>query len=331
MEQRKKSLSGIQSTNTPHLGNYLGALRNWIKMQEEYDCAYFIADLHAITVKQDAVKFRQQNYQSFALLMALGVDTDKSVLFIQSHVTTHSELAWILSCFTPYGELTRMTQFKDKSQSHSDNINSGLLTYPILQAADILLYQADFVPVGADQKQHLELARNIAVRFNNLAGNTFTVPEPYIPKSTGRIMSLADPTKKMSKSDENPNGLISILDERDVIIRKFKRAVTDSEAVVAYREGKDGINNLISIYSAITGKAYDEIEKEFDGKGYGDFKMAVGEIVADFLDPVQKKYEALISQKDYLNQCMALGAEKAYKISKKTLTKAQKKLGLIVT
>lgn len=245
-ETRKKRIfSGIQPTNTPHLGNYLGALRNWHKLQEEYDCAYSIVDLHSITVRQDPAKLRAQIKESYALLLAIGINPDKSIVFVQGHNPAHAQLSWILSCYTQFGELSRMTQFKDKSQKHPENINAGLFTYPVLMAADILLYQADLVPVGIDQKQHLELTRNVAERFNNLYGETFTVPEPYITKSVEKIMSLADPTKKMSKSDENPNATVTVLDDRDTIMRKFKRAVTDSGREVRRGEGKEGIENLM--------------------------------------------------------------------------------------
>ena len=279
-ERKKVILSGIQPTGVFTLGNYLGAIKNWVTLQEEYDCAYMIADLHSITVRQEPAKLRQQILSAFATLLACGIDPEKSLMFIQSQVHQHAELAWVLSCYTQFGELSRMTQFKDKSAKHADNVNAGLFTYPSLMAADILLYQADLVPVGVDQKQHLELTRDIAARFNGLYSETFTLPEPYIPKLGAKIMSLADPTKKMSKSDENPNGFVTILDEPDVIIRKFKRAVTDSDTAVRYAEGKDGINNLMTIYSIITGKTLEEVEREFDGKGYGDFKLAVGEAVS---------------------------------------------------
>lgn len=326
---KKRILSAIQPTNTPTLGNYLGALVNWIKLQNEYDCAYCIADLHSITVRQDPQKLRKQITESYALLLAMGVDPQKSIAFIQGHNPAHAELSWVLSCYTQFGELSRMTQFKDKSEKHPENINAGLFTYPVLMAADILLYQADLVPVGVDQKQHIELARNIAQRFNSVYGDTFTMPEPYITKTTAKIMSLQDPTKKMSKSDENPNACISILDDKDTIVRKFKRAVTDSEAEVAYREGKDGINNLMSIYSAVTDKSFDEIEKEFAGKGYGDFKLAVGEATADMLAPMQAEFGRIISDKKYIEQCMKEGAEKAYKASRRTLQKVYKKVGFV--
>ena len=268
-ERKKRIFSGIQPTGVMTLGNYLGAVRNWAQLQEDYDCTYCIVNMHAITVRQEPAKLRKNTLDAYALMLACGIDPEKSIAFIQSHVRTHAELAWVLNCYTQFGELSRMTQFKDKSAKHADNINAGLFDYPVLMAADILAYQADLVPVGIDQKQHLELARDIAIRFNNLHGNVFTVPEPYIPEAGAKIMSLQEPTKKMSKSDENVNAFITILDDEDTIIRKFKRAITDSEAEVVYREGKDGINNLMNIYSVITGKSYDDIAKEFEGKGYG--------------------------------------------------------------
>lgn len=329
-EQKKKILSLIQPTNTPHLGNYLGPMQNWVKMQEEFDCTYGIADLHSITIRQDPVKLRAQIKESYALLIAAGLDPEKSTLFVQSHNPNHSELSWILSCYTQFGELSRMTQFKDKSQKHPDNINSGLFTYPVLMAADILLYQADLVPVGVDQLQHLELARNIVQRFNGVYGDVFTMPEGYLPKVTAKIMSLQDPAKKMSKSDENPNASVFILDDRDTIIRKFKRAVTDSETEVCAREGKDGIVNLMSIYSVAANKTFDEIEAEFKGKGYGEFKLAVGEAVADKLAPMQEEFKRISADKTYIEDCMKKGAEKAFKVSRKTLQKVQKKVGFVV-
>ena len=329
-ETRKKRIfSGIQPTNTPHLGNYLGALTNWIKLQDEYDCAYSIVDLHSITVRQDPQKLRKQIVESYALLLAMGVDPEKSIAFVQGHNPAHAELSWVLSCYTQFGELSRMTQFKDKSEKHPENVNAGLFTYPVLMAADILLYQADLVPVGVDQKQHLELTRNIAQRFNQVYGETFVMPEPYITKTTAKIMSLQDPSKKMSKSDENPNASVSILDDKDTIIRKFKRAVTDSETEICYREGKDGINNLMSIYSAVTDKSFEEIESEFKGKGYGDFKLAVGEATADMLAPMQAEFNRIIADKAYINDCMKSGAEKAYKASRRTLQKVYKKVGFV--
>lgn len=329
-EQKKKILSLIQPTNTPHLGNYLGAMQNWIKMQEEFDCTYGIADLHSITVRQDPVKLRAQIKESYTLLIAMGLDPERSTLFVQGHNPHHAELSWILSCYTQFGELSRMTQFKDKSAKHPENINAGLFTYPVLMAADILLYQADLVPVGVDQLQHLELARNIVQRFNGIYGDVFTMPEGYVTKSTAKVMSLQDPTKKMSKSDENPNASVWVLDDRDTIIRKFKRAVTDSETEVCEREGKDGIINLMSIYGAVTDKTFEQIEAEFKGKGYGDFKLAVGEAVADKLAPMQEEYKRLSADKGYIEDCMKKGAEKAYKVSRKTLQKVQKKVGFIV-
>lgn len=329
-QKKKKILSLIQPTNTPHLGNYLGAMCNWVKMQEEFDCTYGIADLHSLTVRQDPTKLRAQIKESYALLIASGLDPERSTLFVQSHNPHHSELAWLLNCYTQFGELSRMTQFKDKSAKHPDNINAGLFTYPVLMAADILLYQADMVPVGVDQMQHLELARNVCQRFNGIYGETFTMPEGYVTKATAKVMSLQDPTKKMSKSDENVNASVSVLDDRDTIIRKFKRAVTDSETEVCAREGKDGIVNLMSIYGGVTGKSFEEIEAEFKGKGYGDFKLAVGEAVADKLAPMQEEYKRVSADKSYIENCMKQGAEKAYKVSRKTLQKVQKKVGFIV-
>jgi tryptophanyl-tRNA synthetase len=327
--QKKRIFSGIQPTGVFTLGNYIGAIKNWNTLQKDYDCLFSVVDMHAITVRQDPGRLRQQILNSYALLLACGIDPEKSVLFIQSHVARHAELSWVLSCFTQFGELSRMTQFKDKSLRHADNINAGLFTYPVLMAADILLYQTDMVPVGADQKQHLELARDIAARFNSVCGDTFKIPEPYIPKTGARIMSLADPTKKMSKSDENPNGFVAILDEPDVIMRKFKRAVTDSDSVVRYAEGKDGINNLMSIYSSVSGKTFEEIEREFDGKGYGDFKSAVGEAVSDALRPIREDYKRYSNDKAYLEACYTKGAEMANKISFRTLDKVYKKCGFI--
>ncbi len=328
-ERKKVILSGIQPTGIFTLGNYIGAIRNWENMQEEFQCAYFLADLHALTVRQDPATLRKQTLDAIALLLACGIDPKKSLVFVQSHVPSHAELAWILFCYTQFGELSRMTQFKDKSAAHADNVNAGLFTYPSLMAADILLYQPDFVPVGADQKQHLELARDIAIRFNNLYGNVFKIPDPYIPKVGARVMSLQDPTKKMSKSDPNVNSFISILDEPNVIVKKFKRAVTDSEAEVCYREGKDGINNLMSIYAAMTGLSYEQIERDFANKGYGDFKAAVGEAVAEQLRPIRENFTRLKEDKSYLEEVYRQGAETALAISRRTLTKVQKKVGLL--
>ncbi len=328
--EKKKVLSCIQPSGMLTLGNYLGALKNWKNMQEEFDCTFAVADLHAITVRQEPAKLRQQIYSTAALLLALGIDPEQNTLFIQSHVAAHSQLSWILSCYTQFGELSRMTQFKEKSLRHADNVNAGLFTYPVLMAADILLYKPDLVPVGADQKQHLEIARDIATRFNGVYGDVFTIPEPYIAKTGARVMSLQDPTKKMSKSDENVNAWVAILDSKDDIIRKFKRAVTDSEAKVCIGEEKHGINNLIGIYSAITGKTADEITEEFEGKGYGDFKMAVGETVADELRPIKEKYDTFIADKKQLEDIYKEGALRAEYAARKTLGKVMKKVGFVL-
>jgi tryptophanyl-tRNA synthetase len=328
-ERKKVIFSAIQPSGTITLGNYLGALKNWIHLQDEYDCIFALADLHTITVRQDPAVFRRHSLEAYALLLACGIDTEKSPFFIQSQVNTHAQLAWILNCYTQFGELQRMTQFKDKSAKHADNVNAGLFTYPSLMAADILLYQADLVPVGADQKQHLEITRNIAERFNGLYSPTFAVPDPYIPKQGAKIMSLQDPTKKMSKSDENPNGYVAVLDKPDEIMRKFKRAVTDSEACVRYADGKDGVNNLMGIYACVTGLTNEQIEKEFEGKGYGDFKIAVGEAVIEHLRPIQERYAEYSKNKDYLEKCYTEGAQKALAISNRTLNKVMKKIGFI--
>lgn len=327
--RKKIVFSGIQPTGVITLGNYLGAVKNWGVLQDEYNCAYSIVDMHAITVRQDPAALRKNTLDAYALILACGIDPEKSIAFIQSHVPQHAELSWILSCYTQFGELSRMTQFKDKSQKHADNINAGLFTYPVLMAADILLYKTDLVPVGADQKQHLELARTIAERFNGVYGDTFTVPDGYIPKQGAKIMSLADPTKKMSKSDENQNACIAILDDEDTIIRKFKRAVTDSDTCVRFADGKDGINNLITIYSLVTGKTVAEVEREFDGRGYGDFKLAVGQAVADHLKPVRDEFTRIRADKAYLESCYKNGAEKAMSIANRTLSKVKHKVGWV--
>ncbi len=326
-EKKARVLSAIQPTSVPTLGNYLGALKNWASMSKDNDCLYAVADLHAITVRQEPAKLRKQTLEMYALLLAIGLDPEESVVFVQSHVPQHAELAWILNCYTQFGEAARMTQFKDKSAKHADNINVGLFSYPTLMAADILLYQADYVPIGAAQKQHLELARDIAERFNGIYSPTFTIPNPYIGKAGARVMSLQDPTKKMSKSDPNPKASVSLLDTPDDIRKKFKSAVTDSEAKVRYADGKDGINNLMSIYSCCTGLDYDAIEKEFDGKGYGDFKLAVAESVIESIKPVQEKYNELMADKAYIEKCAAEGAMKASYIANKTLSKVMKKVG----
>lgn len=329
-EKKPIVLSMIQPTSVPTLGNYLGALKNWKAMSDDYNCLYAVADLHALTIHPEPAKLRQQIIEMYAILLSIGLDPEKSIIFIQSQVAAHAELAWILDCYTQFGEASRMTQFKEKSQKHADNVNVGLFAYPVLMAADILLYQANFVPIGADQKQHLELARDIATRFNTLRGNTFTLPEPFIKKVGARVMSLQDPTQKMSKSDPNPKASISLLDSPDVILKKFKSAVTDSEACVRYADGKDGINNLMSIYSCCTGLDYDAIEKEFAGKGYGDFKVKVAEAVIEELRPVQEEYSRLMSDKQYILDTAAAGAEKAARIAGRTLTKAKKKVGLLL-
>ena len=330
-EKKKIVYSAIQPSGTITLGNYLGALRNWVIMQEEGDknCIYTLADLHTITVRQEPAAMRKNVLDAYASILACGVDSAKSIFFIQSHVPAHAELAWILNCYTQFGELSRMTQFKDKSAKHADNINAGLFTYPALMAADILLYQADLVPVGADQKQHIELARDIATRMNGRYANVFTVPEGFIPTNGARVMSLQDPTRKMSKSDENVNACVSLLDSPDVIMKKFKRAVTDSEAKVCVGEGKDGVNNLIGIYSAVTGKTADEITAEFEGKGYGDFKVAVGEAVVEELRPIRERYEKLIADKAYLEQSYRAAAQTAERFANRTLSKVMKKIGFI--
>ena len=325
---KKILYSGMQATGTLTLGNYLGALKNWVSLNEEYECIYGVMDLHSLTVRQEAAEFRKNARSLYALYVAAGLDPEKNCIYYQSHVSAHAELSWILGCFTYMGELNRMTQFKDKASRHADNINAGLYTYPVLMASDILLYQADVVPVGQDQKQHLEITRDIAQRFNALYGDVFTVPEAYISKAGAKIMSLQDPEKKMSKSDENVNASVFLLDDRDSIIRKFKRAVTDSDTVVRYAEDKPGISNLMNIYRCVTGKDYAAIEKEFDKKGYGEFKLAVGETVADELAPLQKRYASLMSDKEYLNSMIKMNDEKAAYYASKTLRKVHKKVGL---
>ena len=331
-EKKKVVLSCIQPTGTPTLGNYLGALKNWANMCDDYNCLYGVADLHSITVptfRENPQQLKKNTLELYALLLALGIDPEKNVVFVQSHVPTHAQLCWILNCYTQFGEASRMTQFKEKSQKHSDNITVGLFDYPILMAADILIYNADFVPIGADQKQHLEIARNICDRFNSIYGDVLKMPEPFIGKAGAKITSLQDPLKKMSKSDDNPKSYISMLDEPNVIMKKIKSAVTDSEACVRFAEGKDGINNLMTIYSCCTGKSFEEIEKEFDGRGYGDFKTAVGEAVVKELEPIQTKYKELINEKKYLEECMRNGAEFATKLSQRTLDKVMKKVGFL--
>lgn len=328
LDGKKVLYSGMQATGTLTLGNYLGALKNWVELTDEYECIYGVMDLHSLTVRQVPAEFRKNARALYALYVAAGLDPEKNCIYYQSHVSGHAELGWILDCFTYVGELNRMTQFKDKAAKHADNINAGLYTYPVLMAADILLYQADVVPVGVDQKQHLEITRDIAERFNNIYGDVFTIPEAYIGKKGAKIMSLQEPGKKMSKSDTNANATILLLDDTDTIIRKFKRAVTDSESEVRYAEEKPGISNLMDIYSTVTGKTYEEIEKEFAGKGYGDFKLAVGETVADHLKPLQERYEQLMKDKAYIESMIKQNDEKAAYYANKTLRKVQKKVGL---
>lgn len=320
-------LSAIQPTGMPTLGNYLGALKNWKNMADDYECFYAVADLHSITVRPEPALLRRRTLEMYALLLAIGLDPEKNTVFVQSHVNAHAQLAWVLNCYTQFGEAARMTQFKDKSEKHPENVNVGLFSYPTLMAADILLYQADFVPIGVDQKQHLEITRDIAERFNGLYGDTFKLPEPFIGKAGAKVMSLQEPTKKMSKSDTNVKAFISMLDDADTIVRKIKSAVTDSEARVYYGEGKDGVNNLMGIYSCCTGKDFAEIEQEFAGKGYGDFKAAVAEAVVEELRPVKAEFDRLIADKAYLTACMEDGAKKASYFANKTLRKAMKKVG----
>ena len=323
------SFSGVQPSGNLTIGNYLGAIKNFPIYSENYKCFYCVVDMHAITVRQVPAELRRRTYETLALYVACGLDPEKNTLYVQSHVPAHAELSWALNCFTMFGELSRMTQFKDKSARHSDNINAGLFTYPVLMAADILLYQTDVVPVGIDQKQHVELARDIAERFNGVFPGTFTVPEPIMAKSGTKIMSLADPTKKMSKSDENVNAVVYILDDRDTIMRKFRRSVTDSGCIISYENGQAGIRNLMTIYSCFTGKDYAAIEREFDGLGYGDFKAAVGEACADALAPVQAEFQRLVKDKAYLEELMKRGADEASYYARKTLSKVKRKLGFV--
>lgn len=326
-EKKKVVLSLIQPTGTPTLGNYLGALKNWVKMSDDYDCLFGAADLHSITVRTAPADLRKRTTELFALLIAMGLDPEKSIIFCQSHVPAHAQLGWILDCYTQFGEASRMTQFKDKSAKHADNVNLGLFTYPTLMAADILLYNADYVPIGEDQKQHLELTRDIANRFNGIYGDFFRVPEPLIGKTGARIMSLQEPEKKMSKSDTNTKAFILMTDSPDIISKKIKSAITDSEAKVYYSETKPGVSNLMEIYSVCTGKTFEQITDEFDGKGYGDFKAAVAEAVVEELRPVQTEFAKLVNDKAYLTECAAKGAERASRIADRTVKKCMKKIG----
>lgn len=326
---KKRIVSGVKPSGEVTLGNYLGALQNWVKMQDEYDCFYFLADLHAITVMQDPKELRKNTLEILAQYMACGLDPEKSTLFIQSHVSAHTELGWVLDTMSYMGELSRMTQYKEKSQKSEMNLNAGLFTYPSLMAADILLYQADCVPVGEDQKQHLELTRNLAQRFNQRYSDTFKVPEGFIPKHAARVMSLQDPTKKMSKSEENANHFILLKDDPDTIRRKFKRAVTDSVGIVQLNDEQLAIKNLLTIYSALSGKSVDEIVLAYEGKGYGDFKADLGEVVVDHLAPIQARFKDLMNNKDYLEEVYTKGAETASKVAYKTLNKVYKKVGFV--
>ena len=327
INDKKVLFSGMQATGNLTLGNYLGAMKNWVTLSDDYECFYSVVDMHSITVRQDPATLGKRARALLTLYIAAGLDPEKNCIYYQSHVSGHAELAWILNCYTYMGELNRMTQFKDKSAKHADNINAGLFTYPVLMAADILLFQADVVPVGIDQMQHLELTRDIAQRFNGIYGDVFTVPEAYIGKVGAKIMSLQDPSKKMSKSDENPNASIYLMDDPDTIIRKCKRAVTDSEAQILYRDEQPGVKNLIDIYSACTNKSQADVVKEFDGKGYGDFKMAVGEAVVSVLKPLQDEVARLEKDKAYIDNVIKNNAEKANYYAMKTLRKVQKKVG----
>lgn len=333
MEEKKKRIfSGIQPSGELTLGSYMGAIKNWVDLQDDYDCLYCIVDMHAITVRQDPATLRRRSVNQLAQYIACGLDPQKNIMFIQSHVPQHAELGWVLGCYTQFGELSRMTQFKAKSKQHADNITSGLFTYPVLMAADILLYQTDLVPVGEDQKQHVELCRDVATRFNNIYGDVFKIPEPYIPKVGARVMSLVSPENKMSKSDKDPNGTVYLLDQPDVIMRKFKKAVTDSDTERCVRydlANKPGVSNLMSIYSACTGKTFEAIEAEFEGQGYGAFKPAVGEAVVETLRPIREESERLLKDKAYLETVYKAGADKASYIANKTLRKVYKKVGFV--
>jgi len=330
MEEAKKIiLSGIQPTGGIHIGNLFGAVRNWVEMQEIYNCYFMVVDLHSITIYREPAELRKSTLDMAAVLLACGISPEKSSLFIQSHVTEHSQLSWILNCYTPLSRLELMTQFKDKSSKHEDNINAGLLNYPVLQAADILLYQADLVPVGEDQKQHVELTRDIAQRFNFRYSETFKIPQPFIPKAGAKIMSLQEPLKKMSKSDENQNATIFVTDDDQTVRNKIKRAVTDSDALVKYDSNKPGVSNLMTLLHITSGKSYSEIELDFEGKGYGDFKPIVAESVANFLKPIRERYVEIRKDKSYLETVLKQGAEQAHFAARKTLQKVYKKIGFV--
>ena len=328
--QKKRILSGIQPSGNLTLGSYLGAIKNWAALADEYDCYYMMADMHTITARQVPADLRRNTLTQLAAYIASGLDPEKNVLFVQSHVPAHAQLGWVLDCYTMFGELSRMTQFKDKSAKNADNINAGLFTYPALMAGDILLYQADLVPVGGDQKQHVELCRDIANRFNGIYGETFKIPEPYIPKVGARIMSLTSPENKMSKSDKDPGGCVYMLEKPEDIMRKFKKAVTDSEASVRFDvANKPGVSNLMQIYAVATGKTFEEIEAEFAGRGYGDFKMAVGEAVVEMLRPIREETERLLADKAYLESIYRSGAERASYVANRTVSKVYKKVGFL--
>ena len=331
MENEKKTLlSGIQPSGELHLGNYLGAIKNWAELSEQFDCYWFMADLHTITVRQNPADLRRRTLTQIATYIACGLDPEKNTIFVQSHVPAHAELGWVLDCYTMFGELSRMTQFKDKSARNTDNINAGLFTYPCLMAADILLYQPDFVPVGEDQKQHVEICRDVANRFNHLYGDVFKMPEPYIPKTGARVMSLNAPESKMSKS--GPEGCVFLMEKPEDIMRKFKRAVTDSDTERCVRydpQAKPGVANLMSIYAAITGRSYEAIEAEFDGKGYGAFKPVVGEAVVELLRPIREETQRLLADKAYLESVYRAGAERAARTAERTLRKVYKKVGFL--
>ena len=332
MEERKRIFSGVQPSGNITLGNYLGAVKNFVDLQNDYDCIYAIMDLHSITVRQNPADLRKRTMELLALYIACGIDPEKNIMFIQSQNPHHAELGWVLNCYTYMGELQRMTQFKDKSSKHADNINAGLFTYPVLMASDILLYQTDLVPVGKDQMQHIEICRDIAQRFNGIYGDVFTIPEGFLPKAGAKVMSLQEPTKKMSKSDENPKAYISMMDDFNVISKKIKSAVTDSEGIIEYREGdegKAGVNNLLTIMSAVTGKSIESIVKDYEGQGYGTFKNDVAEAVVEMIRPIRGEYDRIITDKEYLKNICEDGAQKAYSISRRTMNKVYKKVGFV--
>lgn len=328
-EQKKVIFSGIQPSGQLTLGNYLGAIKNWVALQDEFDCYFCVVDLHAITVRQEPKDLRQRTLEVLAIYIAAGIVPEKNTLFIQSHVPAHSECAWLLTCNTYMGELSRMTQYKDKSQRYGDSIGAGLFTYPVLMAADILLYNADLVPVGQDQKQHLEIARDIANRFNNTYSPTFKIPDPYIPKVGAKVMSLQDPTKKMSKSDDNPNAYILIMDPPEVIRKKVSRAVTDSLGVINYSDEQPGVKNLLDLLIAINGSTAEELVAYYKDKGYADLKKDVADAIVSELEPIQNKVKEILKDKKALEDIYKLGAEKANYVSMKTLRKMQKKIGFI--